>query len=524
MNILILAAGNSSRMLPITTKKPYIKINGKSNIERIIDTVKHCNYPCTIFLAESIDSMFNQVKDYNDEGVYHIINKYSKITNNMTTLIEAYQYISERNKTIYDDNSGVVILEGDQVFDEGRLKIILKTCHDSKVSLMFTSRRKKGEWKPLTKVDDVGNRVYGYEVSKKDKEYCMSGAYYLTYSDYHRICFDALTNTSKSLVSSYWEEYMFSSNINIYEIKRIPYSKEMDDVTDLIDIIGYDEVARLITDKGFPAKRISESMTNRSYYITYKGVPSVLRLPGIGTDQFINHIREVEIYNIVKDSVNTPTALYYSKDKSVKICDKISATYKIKHSKNDTSKVVEQVEKFHKCKGTCSDLTLRDIRQECHDYIRLSKVDVSNLKGDISYCRVINFLDKEYSNKSNLKPTHGDLIQYNILFDKKDGSCHLIDLEYAGYAPSGVDYGSYISEQIQQGYQDDDFSVRKKYADYISKMIKGDTSLSDKYITWSYVIDYLWGWWGLAKTELGDDNLEYGNRRLNYAKNYFKKL
>ena len=119
MNILILAAGNSSRMLPITTKKPYIKINGKSSIERIIDTVKHCNYPCTIFLAESIDSMFNQVKDYNDEGLYHIINKYSKITNNMTTLIEAYQYISERNKTIYDDNSGVVILEGDQVFSSG---------------------------------------------------------------------------------------------------------------------------------------------------------------------------------------------------------------------------------------------------------------------------------------------------------------------------------------------------------------------------------------------------------------------
>ena len=518
LGVVILAAGEGSRLLPLTTPKPMIRINQDPNIVELVNFLKEKVKDITVI------SRPGRKYHVNCRVLY---NSYAYITNTITSLYIAIDFYKSRGV------DGLLILEGDHLFDYKALDKIISQCSVAKNSTFFLRRRGSGEWAPVTNCLD---KIYSYRVTSEGEPptYAFGGATYISRSDFLSLdLYRSKMNLSD--LSKYWEEIFFSSGLVASKSIIDNYSKEFDNLVDLIDLIGYDKVAEYIDDSGNP-KKITSSMTNRTYLIKYNKEKKILRLPGIGTKKFINRDREQKCSEIaIECGIKfLPESNFYNN--GVKLTSYLEGLNILEdHDELAISKIISNLEDLHRIYLNGRYTLVRDLRDEIAKYYEIAKdrfFDVLKKFSDTSLT-VHKFLNKEYSKECNLVLTHGDLIQHNIMLDQKVLSstsftkkAWFIDWEYSGFAPAGVDFGSYISELALNSNSGNNYcslSYRDKLASTIKSQLS-TTKISKKdLITWSYVTDFLWGLWGLAKTASGDDYYEYGIRRLESAKKFFSR-
>ena len=119
MNIVILAAGQGTRLRPYTNNIPkcMVKIDGQSLIERQIEVIKYCGlkniYIVTGYLA-------NKLKD---DSLIHIYNSFYKSTNMVYSLFCAEELF----------NDEIIISYGDIVYSRAILDGLLSTKEDISV-------------------------------------------------------------------------------------------------------------------------------------------------------------------------------------------------------------------------------------------------------------------------------------------------------------------------------------------------------------------------------------------------------
>lgn len=531
LRVVILAAGEGTRMKPVMTPKVLIPFDGVPNLQRTLDILEKSNEVEEVIVVCPYSSDYSKLVTPTSKSIF-LNNQLSKISNNITSFLMA----DYPTKSWENSLTGVLLLEGDQRFNERKLELMLEVLSVSyEQSKMFLRQRGAGEWLPTTNSDHL---FESYSLSK-DGDYAMGGATYLTKRDYLKVKDELLSGSLNVNLNQYWENALLASDVRhrvSLETGFNHYAEEFDNILDLIRLTSYDNVARLISKNSF-IERISESMTNRSYYIIDKyNETKVLRLPGAGTDQFIDRSREEYIHNLAyENGISTPKSVYYKN--GVKITDYVNAKYLTYHKDNHILAVARELEKLHSIpldENLIGSDYCRDVMFEINVYKDMAG-KYNKYDDQETYDAIWKYFERHKF--TQVRVTHGDLIPYNLLFDK-DNNLYLIDWEYAGIGYVGIDYGAYISEYVLNSSDEKISLSRAPGQERLNRCIREDlayfiwSNLGDgeeelitpqEMVDWSYITDYLWGVWGLAKTAVGEDNLEYGIRRIEYAKYYFTK-
>jgi len=291
-------------------------------------------------------------------------------------------------------------------------------------------------------------------------------------------------------------------------LKLFVKNKIIQNIDTLLSTVGKDNVAGMLSEDGVYEK-MKDSMTNDTYKITWNGEPYVLRIPGAGTDKFVNRARE-EFYT--KQAVERgccPATEFYNQGK-VKLTKYIENARTFDCTKDDIRQAVDLLQRFY----SSTPGEERSLLDEIRAYEELYN-DKSLIHPEYGFVKqvVLDYLYDENGNKKyTLEISHGDTIPFNFLIN--GSGMHLIDYEYSGMLSKSWDYGSFVSEL--ELYQNID---RNKLISEIAEIDK--TINTDTVLTWSYIVDFIWACWGWAKTGSGVDYNEYSNERFTKALKFY---
>ena len=127
MKIIILAAGQGIRLRPLTDDRPkcMVEVNGKSIIERQLDTMYACGIQdedITIICGYCSDVLKNRFKDTN---IHFIVNEQYDSTNMVCSLMCA--------RNLMESEEDIIISYGDIIYGEDVFRKLLEAKNDISV-------------------------------------------------------------------------------------------------------------------------------------------------------------------------------------------------------------------------------------------------------------------------------------------------------------------------------------------------------------------------------------------------------
>lgn len=504
-NAIILCSGIGRRMSPIPKcNKSLLCIRGEEpNIKRI----------CRILSSKGISPIVIAAHPDNEEEftiiqkellsedipvVIQIVDKYTEGCNNIVSLQSVSKYIKD-----------TFIIEGDQYLLSEHCGFLREDPYPT--SRFFTQRREFDDW-AVCEYKGLGriSRVLHHNPNPS-VEFCLAGISYISKKD--SISLRVALDTCKSK-DIYWEEVIdFQKLIFTNHKCYYPYALEYDNIHDLIrkDLMDPQSIANLI-DEDHQAKRL-DSMTNTSYLVKYEDSLSVLRIPGYGTERFVNRQREATVEDYIsKNTSIAPHSVYYS-DNHVKLTEYLDTSYyHVMNSMKEFPEVLRTLEELHHMLVPedleFMSLCTMNVEKELSDYESIF------LKAPYSdYWKLREKVLKIVENYPYTGFVHRDLVPRNILVSN-DKDVKLIDWEYACIFNKYWDLASLACEYV------DEYACNENSLDFLEHIVSiiyaiyPDCNIRDIY-QWIAVVDFVWSSWSLAKLKLGDNVAEYLDRRYN---------
>lgn len=129
MKVIILAAGQGTRLRPLTDNCPkcMVKVNGKSIIERQLDTMRSCGIKeedITIVAGYCSDMLKECLKD---TEIQIVVNREYETTNMVCSLMCAQE--------ILEETEDVLVSYGDIIYGQPVLQKILDSCEEMSVAV-----------------------------------------------------------------------------------------------------------------------------------------------------------------------------------------------------------------------------------------------------------------------------------------------------------------------------------------------------------------------------------------------------
>lgn len=507
-NAIILCSGVGRRMSPIPScNKSLLPIRGSEpNVKRTCKLL-YKNGIVDIVIAAHPDnaSEFLRIKEQLKQEIpeltviVKVVDKYSPNCNNIVSMQAVSHYIKD-----------TYIIEGDQYLVEKYCDFIRAKPWDT--SIFFTQKREIDDWAILWDSDGV---VYSILKGNPDPStnFCLAGISYISKKDSMALRVALSACKSKYI---YWEEVIDLDRMKFLSYPILQsYSLEYDNIHDLVrkKLMKPQDIANLVDDN-HEAQQL-DSMTNTSYLVSIKGVKYVLRIPGYGTEKFVDRFRESTIdkyvYFMTEGGIS-PESTYYSNDQ-VKLTEYLeSSEYHLLDSFKEFPAVLKTLERLHNLpfavdESVRSSLFL-DLEKELFDYESILGT-ISPIPADYWSLR------DEVLEIVNRYPTtglvHRDLVPRNILVSSSQ-DVKLIDWEYACVFNKYWDLASLACEYADEYDPGSlDIVVNIIYAIY------PEVKIEDIYL-WIAVVDFVWFSWSIAKTKLGDDVYDYGMRRYRRCK------
>lgn len=415
-------------------------------------------------------------------------------------------------KTVASYLGDSYVIESDQYLLEEQLDFIGQGYEQTTV---FAQRRYDQEdWSILA--DENGYIKKILQENPSGDDYCLSGIIYLSelgggyLSQQLRVCTDT---------TIYWESLLDPECIEMKLYKcESPYAIEYDSISDLVNnkLMRPVQIADAVQDKFAKESPIRlDSMTNTTYLIQYNKESKVLRIPGYGTDMFINHERESRVESYVESATYgqiNPHSVYYD-NYHVKMTDYLEG-YENLHSMSNIPAVMSVLYNLHNLPVS------RFIESECAISLEDELVDYERVFGDMfqyipeynDYLTTKKYILQIINSPRHPCIAHRDLVPRNIMVHKDTGKVNLIDWEYAGVLNAYWDLASFVCEYADE-YQEPLEDVAYQVYEHYPERVRAYTLYE-----WIAVVDFVWSSWALAKCKLGDDVLEYGIRRYERCK------
>ena len=265
----------------------------------------------------------------------------------------------------------------------------------------------------------------------------------------------------------------------------------------------------------------SGGMTNLNYLVSIDSVSYIVRVPGNGTEDFINRIEEKENLELSSALGINPKLRYFDVDTGLKVTKKIDNARTVTEEIAKTEEMMKSV--------TVILRTLHNSNKVMKNRFKLFELmtiyeelgvgaGAQLFEGFEEVKENIRVLKKHYETLviENV-PCHIDPACSNFILSE-DEKTYLIDWEYSGMFDPMWDIAAY---SLEAG-----LSKREEELFINYYFIREATILEKERILLHKVFqDFLWSLWTLFKEEKGDDFGTYGKKRFNRAKdniNVFK--
>lgn len=265
-------------------------------------------------------------------------------------------------------------------------------------------------------------------------------------------------------------------------------------------------------DKKYDIKELTEGLTNKNFKVTIEGKSYVVRIPGKGSDIFID--RKVEYHNTLAASeVGVGALIYkYFKPDYIAIAEFIDgevmsvASFKCKERIVKAVKAIKRVNIEAKFTST---FIMFDKFDEYFELVKKYSIKVpEDFEDAVVFVNKVR--DKFLKTMPELVACHNDLLAENFI-DQGD-RMRIIDWELSGINDTCFELGDFSVEQ--EFGEDEDVLMIETYFDNF------DEKKFARINIYKSMADILWTLWAAIQNHLSDldfDFWEYGMNRFNRA-------
>ena len=480
-NAVILAAGASTRFIPLSLEQPkgLFEVKGEKLIERQIQQLQDAGIKNITIVLGYKKEMFYYLED--KYGVNFIINESFNIKNN----IESLYLAKEKLRNTYICVSDSYFVENPfnqyeyQTFNAG---ISIK----KKTNEMYVDTDENGKIIMMEKYRDSGKVLFGHSFWNED----FSNAFIKlmeadrTVGKYNQSFWEWMVKDNlNNLPSFYFKEY---EEGNIYEFdythSEIIHNIKLIFRCDEEDIVNF--------------RNVNEGMTNTSFIFEINGMDYIYRHPGDGTDSIISRKNEKNSLIKAKEIGIDPTYIYADINEGWKISVFISEFREPDYNSfKDSKKIISVLRKLHGS-GIKVDYGMDPWKDSLKIEKLLRKKAPECFEKNEKLKRKIELLYKKTAGDGVEKCfCHGDTYKSNWMI-KPDGNVILIDWEYSGYSDPGIDVGYYIVDAMY------DFDEAERF---IKEYLQDSYTEKRYYHFWAYtaIIAYYWYVWALYRESCG---------------------
>lgn len=513
-NAVIMAAGMSSRFVPLSYEKPkaLLRVKGEVLIEREIEQLHEAGiYDITVVVGYLKERLFYLIDKY---GVKIVINDDYYRYNNTSTLIR-----------VADELDNTYICSSDNYFAENPFE---KYVYRSYYAAVYA----EGKTDEYCMRCDKKGRITGVSIGGENSWYMLGHVY-----------FDR--GFSSRFVKILKEEYgNLATRQQLWEDLYIRHIKELDmyirkyDSSAIKEFDSLDELryfddkyltnadskifANICKSLGVSEDQITDivpikkGLTNSSFCFTADGKKYVYRHPGAGTGEYINRASEKKSLQIARSLGLDDTFICMDENEGWKISYFIeNAETMDYHNDAHVKEALRMVRQLHSC-GLETEYSF-DIWEEIRKFEERLKSNGRDEFDDMDNLRDMEQTLRRLVMEDDYEKClcHCDTYDPNFLVDEK-GKMYLIDWEYSGMAYRGGDIGTFIACS--------DYTAEE--ADAVIEMYLGHrASEKEKRYFYTYIscAAYYWFLWGIYQSCVGNDIGEYLYIWYNYTKTYGEK-
>lgn len=516
-NAIILAAGMGSRMAPLTYNCPkgLIEVRGESLIERQICQLLEKGIRDIIIVTGYQKEAFDVLKKKYEGNVTLLHNPYYEKKNNISSMYLAREYL----KNTY-------ILSSDNYYTEN----IFNSEESESWYCAITDGIPRQEWG--LDLDEFGKIVAIHKTAEVNQPF-MYGAVYFNraFSEKFRLILEK-EYADLATHGFLWEEILkkhlaeleikarLESKTVVYEIESFEELRAFDGKyrkasgNFLIELIskffqvGEEEITNIQPQK--------MGLTNDSFVFCIRGRHYIFRLPGKGSEQFIDRKKEAFVYEKLRKMKVTDRVIYLDAETGIKIS---FYEEKSRHIHiNDTvqlKKAIQILKRIHQ-----SGIVVEEKFgiETCKKYEEINHEHPEFFERYIENRKKIEELENFWKTQGMKQVLcHTDFIQENILC-LQDGEVCLIDWEYSGMSEPMVDLaifvicGWYPEErllELARDYFEDELSVLEYFRVYFGAALSAIT----------------WAAWARTKEYQGYrfDCVNYAEKIYSYVEPCIKK-
>ena len=494
-NAVILAAGASTRFIPLSLEQPkgLLEVKGEKLIERQIQQLQDAGIKNITIVLGYKKEMFYYLED--KYGVNFIINESFNIKNN----IESLYLAKEKLRNTYICVSDSYFVENPfnqyeyQTFNAG---ISIK----KKTNEMYVDTDENGKIIMMEKYRDSGKVLFGHSFWNED----FSNAFIKlmeadrTVGKYNQSFWEWMVKDNlNNLPSFYFKEY---EEGNIYEfdyfedLRRFDSQYQGHTHSEIIHNIKL--IFRCDEEDIVNFRNVNEGMTNTSFIFEINGMDYIYRHPGDGTDSIISRKNEKNSLIKAKEIGIDPTYIYADINEGWKISVFISEFREPDYNSfKDSKKIISVLRKLHGS-GIKVDYGMDPWKDSLKIEKLLRKKAPECFEKNEKLKRKIELLYKKTAGDGVEKCfCHGDTYKSNWMI-KPDGNVILIDWEYSGYSDPGIDVGDDIVDAMY------DFDEAERF---IKEYLQDSYTEKRYYHFWAYtaIIAYYWYVWALYRESCG---------------------
>lgn len=495
-NAVIMAAGLSSRFVPLSLEKPkgLLVVKNEVLIERQIEQLRAAGiHNIVLILGYKKEAFFYLENKY--DGIKIVINPEYNTKNNTYTLYCAKDYI--RNSYICSSDDYFAV----NPFTDYVYQSYYAAIHvTERTNEWYMFPDGKGNIARVQKGGVEGDIMLGHVYWDHRFSEQMMGIIDRDQSvgNYDQVLWeDVLLDNIKTLppmqIKVYPKDDIFEFD-SLDELRQF----DMNYVTDTHSRIMRNIAETLDCQQSdiLHFHTIKNGLTNTSFVFEAKGDRYVYRHPGDGTDAFVSRKHEKNVLEIAKKIGIDPTYIHMDGEEGWKLSHYIDhARIPQYDSDDDSERVIRVLRKLHNS-GYRVDWTF----EPWSDSQRLEYVlknekngiadrDFDDLKASVRKC-----FEKCFSDGVQPRFCHCDTYAQNWILTEKDTI--LIDWEYAGNADPGCDVGSYIMDSMWD----------IAHAERFIRLYCGETyndTLRFHYLAYTALVSYYWYLWALYRESQG---------------------
>ena len=496
-NAVIMAAGMSTRFVPISLEKPkgLLIVKNEVLIERQIEQLREAGIKDIVI-----------VLGYKKEAFFYLEDKYDRLTiiinpeyntkNNTHTLYLAQKYI----KNTYICSSDDYFEENP--FEEYVYQSYYSAVHvDEKTNEWYMIPDSKGNISKVEKSGVEGDVMLGHAYWNREFSAAMLKILNNDHDvgNYDNVLWEqVLTENVKALPPmeiKVYPNYMIFEFDSLDDLRAFDnnyvnhtHSKIMKNISKVFDC-NESEILNF--------KAIKEGLTNTSFVFEVAEKKYVYRHPGDGTEEIISRRHEKKALELAKSIGADPTFLYMDDKEGWKISTYIEGIRIPSYDSFDDSKrVLSVLRGLHK-QNLSVDWSFKPWEEACkiEDILRMEKGGIA----DPDFDRLKELVQKCYRKCDGdgimMRFCHCDTYAPNWMLTD-DGATILIDWEYAGNADPGCDVSCYIMDSMWEVEEATRFIKEYCQEEY------NDTQLFH-YLAYVAIISYYWYVWALYREACG---------------------